>query len=733
MVVSASAREPDAMLRAQSETEVPSVSELVPYPFAALIRRMFRELAENESIFDLPARRFYRGNGGLDHTVRFHGHEASSPLGPAAGPQTQMAQNIVLSWLGGCRIMELKTVQILDQLEIPRPCIDMHTVGLNAEWSQELTLEQSLDEYVKGAMLIEMLRAEGERHGISIDPGFGEVVFDMSVGYDLEGIRSARVLAFIEGMLDATKVVDRLRREIPAEFAHLRDLDYATRLSDTLTLSTFHGCPPDEIEGIIDFLLREVGLHSIIKFNPMLLGREKVHELLFERLGYDDLEVPDTAFERDTPWEQAVEIVERLAATASSLGLGLGAKFSNTLIVKNNRGFLAPDEDEVYLSGEPLHVLAINLVGRFRDTFGDRFPISFSAGIDKTNYADAAALGLVPITVCTDLLRKSGYGRLQNYHAELNRRMLEVGAASIGDFVIRAYGHGERALGAALEDLAIASDDPVAVACRDALAEGPTDSGTGGDLERTAGSELYSHWTSAAALLNTRHYVAAATVDPRYTRARNSTSPRKIGSHLELFDCITCDICVPVCPNDANFTFGSDQHEIPVVKAVRADGAWQWRQDDTLNLARKHQIANFADFCNDCGHCDIFCPEDGGPYVVKPRFFGHESDWQSSPLDGFLLQRDAERDIVRGRFAGREYRIEVTGELFTYSGEGFELRFDSREPASTLEGTATSGGRTIEGEDREEVDLTFCHIMDYLRRAILDAGQVNYINSLQGP
>ena len=35
----------------------------------------------------------------------------------------------------------------------------METVGYNVEWSQELTAGQSLEEYVKGAMLIEMLKA----------------------------------------------------------------------------------------------------------------------------------------------------------------------------------------------------------------------------------------------------------------------------------------------------------------------------------------------------------------------------------------------------------------------------------------------------------------------------------------------------------------------------------------------------------------------------------------------
>ena len=74
--------------------------DLTPYPFPALIDRMFRELEQNQAIFDLPAARFYHGDEELDYSVSLHGHRASSPLGPAAGPQTQMAQNLVLSWLG---------------------------------------------------------------------------------------------------------------------------------------------------------------------------------------------------------------------------------------------------------------------------------------------------------------------------------------------------------------------------------------------------------------------------------------------------------------------------------------------------------------------------------------------------------------------------------------------------------------------------------------------------------
>jgi putative selenate reductase len=675
------------------------MAELVPHPFPALTRRMFRELERNEAIFDLSASRFV-SEPGRDLAVRFQGHRPGSPLGPAAGPQTQMAQNIVLSWLGGSRIQELKTVQVDDQLEIPRPCIDMQTVGLNIEWSQELKLEQSLDEYVKGAMLVHML----ERGPLPSAPGFEGLVYDLSVGYDLAGIRTERVLDFIHGMQNASDVVERFRATIPPELGHLRELDFPTRLSDTVTLSTFHGCPPDEIEQIIEFLLREVGLHSVIKFNPMLLGPDETRGLLHDTLGYRDFRIPDSAFERDTRWDQAVEMLERLTETADAVGLGLGAKFSNTLIVQNDRGFLSGDVEEAYLSGPPLHVLAMNLVRRLRRRFADRLPISFSAGIDRFNFPDAAAIGLVPITVCSDLLKKGGYGRLQGYYRQLDRRMEAVGATSLDDFILLAYGNAEPAL----NDLGLHPEDPTLTVCRGALAKG-------GDFRELIEEDLLERWISATKLLNTETYVGKLNGDERYSRDRNSRLPPKIGSHLELFDCVSCDICVPVCPNDANFTLPSPADRIPVLKVTAVGAEWHWSEGEPLTLRERHQIANYADFCNDCGNCDIFCPEDGGPYKIKPRFFGSETVWrQSSDLDGFFV----EPDRILARIDGREYALLSTTDRDTFSGKDFELSFDAADPKGTLSGRASG-----------EVDLTFCFIMRYIRLAVLDSARTNYVNS----
>ena len=181
----------------------------------------------------------------------------------AAGPQTQMAQNIVTAWLAGARLIELKTIQTLDELEVNKPCIDVTDEGYNVEWSQELKIHQSFDEYLRAWVLVHALHRAlgfpGERPG---------VIFNMSVGYDLAGVQRPNVTWYLDAMADASAwlpaYVDIVARRFPA----VREIDIPARLSDTVTLSTMHGCPPDEIERISRYLIDERGLHTLGEVQP---------------------------------------------------------------------------------------------------------------------------------------------------------------------------------------------------------------------------------------------------------------------------------------------------------------------------------------------------------------------------------------------------------------------------------------------------------------------------------
>ena len=73
------------------------MSTLRPLPLSVLVRRAAEELPTG-AVYDLPARHVYRGFPGRDLSAKFHGHRCATPIGPAAGPQTQLAQNVAL-WL----------------------------------------------------------------------------------------------------------------------------------------------------------------------------------------------------------------------------------------------------------------------------------------------------------------------------------------------------------------------------------------------------------------------------------------------------------------------------------------------------------------------------------------------------------------------------------------------------------------------------------------------------------
>ena len=332
------------------DAEAEKTPPLTPMSLPMLLRRIEHEWTTRKRIFDLPTARFWKPDPDVDLSFEFLGRPAATPVGPAAGPHSQMAQNIVLSWLGGARLFELKTVQILDELEIARPCIDMQTIGYNIEWSQELLVHESLEEYVKAWMIIEMLRRwEPLRAFVGDDPG--PHVFDLSVGYDLAGIQSEKVAGFIDAMHDATDEIERLRAEIPDDsvFAQFRDIDIPSHISDTITLSTFHGCPPDEIEAITKHLIVAHDIDVIVKLNPTLLGPDGVRSIVHDTLGYDDVQLVPSAFEEEHPFDRAVTLIDELHRFALDHGHRYGIKLTNTLVEHNHNGWM-PD-DTIYLSG----------------------------------------------------------------------------------------------------------------------------------------------------------------------------------------------------------------------------------------------------------------------------------------------------------------------------------------------------------------------------------------------
>jgi putative selenate reductase len=404
-------------------------------------------------IFGIPKSLFLFPSDSDVFRMHRYGRLLESPIGVAAGPHTQLSQNIISAWLTGARYIELKTVQILDELDLTKPCINMDDEGYNCEWSQELKLEQSFNEYLNAMIAISILK---KRLGMNTaEPGF---IFNMSVGYNLEGILSPTVQAFLNSMTDSkSKIMEKM--EIAKKiFPEAADLVLPEAAADNITLSTMHGCPPEEIEKIGAYFIEERKLNTTIKLNPTLLGPDELRDILNNRLGFDII-VPDAAFDHDPKFEAGVELIKSLLEKAKKAGVEFNIKLTNTLEVQNSQSKLPENEQMLYMSGRPLHVITVNLANKLQKEFDGNLDLSFSAGTDCFNVAQLLSCGLKPVTVCSDILKPGGYGRLAQYLTNIKQAFEEKGASSISDFIIKTAGNTDDESKAGLNNLKSYADE----------------------------------------------------------------------------------------------------------------------------------------------------------------------------------------------------------------------------------------------------------------------------------
>lgn len=392
---------------------------MTPIPFGQMLTWILKEKKERGSVFGVY--RPFKADEVCNRNI--FGRKLETPIGPAAGPHTQLAQNIVASYYAGSRFFELKTVQILDGEDLPvaKPCIIADDECYNCEWSTELYVPQAQEEYIKGWFLLAVLAKE---FGLGEMDGFQ---FNMSVGYDLEGIKSEKINTFIDSMMDAknTKTFQMcqqyLREHIDDfEVLKIEDVEHISpNICNSVTLSTLHGCPPQEIERIATYLIEEKGLNTFIKCNPTLLGYDYARNLMDE-MGYDYVAFGDFHFKDDLQYQDAVPMIQRLMQLSEEKGLQFGVKITNTFPVDVKQQEL-PSE-EMYMSGKALYPLSLSVAQRLASDFNGKLRISYSGGADAFNIEGIMEAGIWPITVATTLLKPGGYQRLEQL-AEITKAL----------------------------------------------------------------------------------------------------------------------------------------------------------------------------------------------------------------------------------------------------------------------------------------------------------------------
>ncbi|PJE78840.1 NADPH-Fe(3+) oxidoreductase subunit beta [invertebrate metagenome] len=402
-----------------------------PVPFREMLDRIHGEFKTGQSLFGIRSDLFFRKKN--EQSIQVCSEAASTAVGPAAGPHTQLAQNIIAAWASGGRFMELKTVQVMDTLALEKPCIDPEDECYNTEWSTEFTLLKAYDEYLKAWVILHILEeifdAAPQESGRKAhrEKSF---IFNMSVGYDLKGIQTPSMQTFIDHMMDSSGHEKFARyKQIAQEWLKSDEVQQTFRCADRLdsllavidrisgkmarsvTLSTMHGCPPREIEAICHYMLTEKHINTFVKLNPTLLGFSRVRQILDDR-GFDYIGLKEESFTDDLQMKEALPMLHRLRKVGADLGLSFGVKLSNTLGCINNRGRLPGDE--MYMSGRSLYPLTINLAAIIAREFEGQMPMSYSGGAWKGNIVDIFNTGIHPITMATEILKPGGYMRLRD-------------------------------------------------------------------------------------------------------------------------------------------------------------------------------------------------------------------------------------------------------------------------------------------------------------------------------
>ena len=382
---------------------------MTPIPFDRLMNRILVEHQQG-AVFGM--QKCYQAKNLQPNTL--FGRKLEGQIGPAAGPNTQLAQNIVASYYGGARFFELKTVQKMDGRElaacVAKPCITAEDECYNCEWSTELEVPQAYAEYVKAWFACKVMAKEYDLG----DPDAFQ--FNISVGYDLEGIKLPKVDRFINEMKDAkdTEIFKECKAWLLANLDRFQKVTkedveaIQSEIINSVTVSTLHGCPPSEIEAIASYLIQEKHLHTFVKCNPTLLGYETARAILDE-MGYDYIAFTDFHFKDDLQYSDAVPMLKRLQELARGLDLNFGVKITNTfpVDVKNNE---LPSQ-EMYMSGKSLFALSMSVAKMLTRDFNGSLRISFSGGADYFNIERIVEAGIWPVTMATTLLKTGGYLR----------------------------------------------------------------------------------------------------------------------------------------------------------------------------------------------------------------------------------------------------------------------------------------------------------------------------------
>ncbi len=137
-----------------------------------------------------------------------------------------------------------------------------------------------------------------------------------------------------------------------------------------------------------------------------------------------------------------------------------------------------------------------------------------------------------------------------------------------------------------------------------------------------------------------------------------------------------CNICTTVCPNFANYSYESEPVTYYLQKATQLEtGEIEIVNEGLFEISQKYQILNIANFCNECGNCNTFCPTNSAPYKEKPKFWLTKSSFDVAD-EGYFLKNES---TILNKHKGETYQLEEKKDEFLYITNKFEIKINKRD------------------------------------------------------
>ena len=137
-----------------------------------------------------------------------------------------------------------------------------------------------------------------------------------------------------------------------------------------------------------------------------------------------------------------------------------------------------------------------------------------------------------------------------------------------------------------------------------------------------------------------------------------------------------CNICTTVCPNLAFHSFEVKPVKYILQNISKSGNDLKITEGSTFEVKQKHQILHIADWCNQCGNCDTFCPSSGSPYLDKPHLYLDKETFEKEK-DGYYLDIGNEVPALICYQNKQHYKLTKWSDFSFFESDHYILKLDN--------------------------------------------------------